>query len=436
MAAALPDTRADPCAALPHTLALRLFGDLTLEERLRCREVCRGWSATLADHTLWLRLDLTRADGAACSEALLRAATARAGGQLQALRLTCAVYNTFEALLSVAAANNTTLQELRVHANAPHTSLRVANLRALLCAAPQLHMLEADVYAFNMDEAHQLLRNNPPFGPLRVRQFAMQPRDGDTVPLTADVAAHVWLTGLHLRFAHLNDRPALDAVVDAALARRLSAVQLHDSHLSPASAPALVRLLAGNALLELSIGNGLRLLDEPAASLLGDALRANTSLTALHLSFCHLWERPAAGNALCAALAGHPRLRTIDLSYNSVGGNIKADERAALGVIVAANSPALQLVDVRSNWLGDAGMSPLVEALRHNTHLTKLDCGGNRMSEAFARDRLLPAVRANASLRKLIVAESGTPHCAAESAHEAAALVAARAQQSRIASAE
>jgi hypothetical protein len=70
----------DPFAALPHALALAIFSRLTVEQRLRCIEVCRGWRATLAEHAAWLQLDLPRTDG---SEALLRAATTRAGGQLR-----------------------------------------------------------------------------------------------------------------------------------------------------------------------------------------------------------------------------------------------------------------------------------------------------------------------------------------------------------------
>jgi hypothetical protein len=40
----------DPFAALPHALALAIFSRLTVEQRLRCIEVCRGWRATLDDH--------------------------------------------------------------------------------------------------------------------------------------------------------------------------------------------------------------------------------------------------------------------------------------------------------------------------------------------------------------------------------------------------
>jgi Ran GTPase-activating protein (RanGAP) involved in mRNA processing and transport len=150
-----------------------------------------------------------------------------------------------------------------------------------------------------------------------------------------------------------------------------------------------------------------------------------------------LWDEPAAGAVLCAALTGHPRLRAINLAGNRVPS--RADSGAALAALVAANAPALQQLNVSDSELGDAGMGPLVDALRHNTHLTKLDCTYNFMSEAFARDRLLPAVRANSSLRTLIVTPPpmemgrflGRHSGATESARKAAALVAARAQQPR-----
>jgi hypothetical protein len=210
--------------------------------------------------------------------------------------------------------------------------------------------------------------------------------------LAPDVAAHDWLTTLRLCDADLQDPAAFDAVVEAALARRLCALQLRDCCLSPASVPALVRLLAGNTLTRLAISSSRRvqlLLDEPAATLLGDVLRANTSLTSLKLTSLRLWRSSAAAVTLLAALVGHPRLRAIDLSGNSVH-NVKADAGAVLGALVAANAPALRQLNISFSQLGNAGMGPLVEALRHNTHLTKLDCTYNLMSEAFARDRLLP----------------------------------------------
>ncbi len=248
------------------------------------------------------------------------------------------------------------------------------------------------------------------------------------VALAADVAAHFWLAELCLYDACQGDPAALDAVVDAALARRLSALKLMHCCLSPESVPALVRLLAGDTLTELSmVSGGALLLDEPAATLLGDVLRTNTSLTALRLSRWRLWNNPAAAVVFCAALAGHPRLHTIDLSDNHMHGI--EETSASLGALVAANAPALQQLDISISRLGDAGMGPLVDALRQNTHLRVLNCAVNEMSEAFARDRLLPAVRANTSLRKLTVLHAGSTQYVPWSAREAAALVAVRTQQ-------
>jgi hypothetical protein len=229
-----------------------------------------------------------------------------------------------------------------------------------------------------------------------------------------------------LHTAPLDAPAALDAVVDAALAHgRLSSVTLDHCGLSPASAPALARLLSGDTLTELHIHGGSRqLLDAPAAMLLANALRANTSLTALSLQSLQLLHDAAAAAEIMGALTAHPRLRLLDLSWNQPNNRRgQADMGTALAALLA-NAPALQTLDIRGSSLGDEGMGPVVEALRHNTHLTKLDCRDNDTSEDFTRDRLLPAVRANATLRKLFARGLGGQ----VAAREAEALVAARAQ--------
>jgi hypothetical protein len=66
----------------------------------------------------------------------------------------------------------------------------------------------------------------------------------------------------------------------------------------------------------------------------------------------------------------------------------------ALGALMAVNAPPLKELGLVDCNLGDAGMRPLLEALPHNTHLKDLLCTGSGMSAAFARDVLLPAVRA------------------------------------------
>jgi hypothetical protein len=434
MAAAL-DTRADPFATLPHALALDIVSRLTVEQRLRI-EVCRGWRATLTDRAAWLQLDLRRADNSECSEALLRASTSRAGGELRSLCLACSGRSMQAAVCAVAAGNATTLVELRISTPGAARQCGVQDLEALLRAAPQLRTLEADVSCANAAEAHRILRNEPPFGPLRVRELCVNAVEAtaDAVPaLAADLAAHSWLTSFELYNAHLDAPSALDAVADAALARRVSLVLLGACHLSPASAPALARLVRGDTLTELSIdgryGPAVQLLDAPAAVLLGNALRANTSLTALTLAQVGLWHDAAAAAELMDALTAHPRLRLLDLARNrpANGGFQRAEVGAMLAALLLANAPALQTLDISRSGLGDEGMGPVVEALRHNTHLTKLDCHENDVSDAAARDTLLPALRANTSLRELIA--NGLWGCdVIEGAREVEALVAARAQ--------
>lgn len=74
---------------------------------------------------------------------------------------------------------------------------------------------------------------------------------------------------------------------------------------------------------------------------------------------------------------------------------------AALAALVAADAPALRTLKICNNHLGDDGLAPVVDALRSNHYLRELEIYNTGMSVAFARDRLLPAGRANTSLREL-----------------------------------
>lgn len=78
----------------------------------------------------------------------------------------------------------------------------------------------------------------------------------------------------------------------------------------------------------------------------------------------------------------------------------------ALAAIVAADAPALRGLELHTLGLGDDGLAPIVNALPQNHHLLILDIGQNGMSEEFARNRLLSAVRANTSLYLLCSARA------------------------------
>jgi hypothetical protein len=144
------------------------------------------------------------------------------------------------------------------------------------------------------------------------------------------------------------------------------------------------------------------LFNEPAGLFIGNALRHNATLTSATFKFIRLFNEPAAAAALLGALTGHPSLRKLDVSFNCAGflaAPVVAAAGAALAALVAANAPALQELHMRYCRLGDAGLAPLADALAHNTHLRVLDCHENELSDAFMRDRLLPAVRANPWLK-------------------------------------
>jgi hypothetical protein len=389
-------------ARLPHALLLLILALLPVDTRLRCAEVCRGWHTTLADVNVWLRLALSPESGVTrtITEALLRAAAARGGGGLLSLDVADCPAIRPAALLAVATANAATLQEARLCLGARGSELRCEPLEALLRRAPLLRTLHADLWCTTAAEARRLLRNEPPFESLRVRRLVVWGIGGDeaaTLALAADLtthaAVHNSLEELLLSGAPLDAAAVLDAVVQAALACRLSSVVLVECHLSPASAPATARLLGDGALTTLHFFNrGEQLLDEPAAVLLGNALRASTTLTSLVLDYARLWEEPAAGVALLNALTAHPSLCNLNLDENNVGA-AQQQAGAALGTLVAANAPTLHSLRINGSGLGDVGMGLLVDALPHNTHLQMLRCSDNDMSDAFVRERLLPALR-------------------------------------------
>ncbi len=94
-------------------------------------------------------------------------------------------------------------------------------------------------------------------------------------------------------------------------------------------------------------------------------------------------------------------------------------------MLVAADAPAFEALQLSWCRLGDAGLGPLVDALPRNSHLCQLNIKGNGRSAAFAAQRLLPAVRANASIRDL-AADKGHGEKDAPAAEEALRLVETR----------
>ncbi len=410
-------------ASLPHALALRVFALLPVDERARCACVSRGWCATVADGSLWQRLDLSPAGGVArerVTDAFLLGLAARAAGHAQALHVSECLQLTPEALLAAVtllAANGGALRELRVYRRYT-TDPDPDFIPALVQAAPLLRVLEADVVCEHED-AGRILRNEPPFLPLRVRQLEVLFRpddfevydfldDENVANVHAFAAAliscdHASLTSVVLKDAAVSTAAAAEAVADAALAKRLTSVDFVGCFVCAESAPALARMLRGGFLTFLSIcgDDEYELLeaDGDAVTLLANALRASTALTALDLDDVGVF----GARAVLDALVAHPTLRTMRLYNNDVNNdvNVAAAGGLALSALIAADAPALRELHFPCCFLGDAAMGRIADALAHNTHLQVLDCRSANMSEVFVRTRLLPALRANTSLQRV-----------------------------------
>jgi hypothetical protein len=434
----------DLLSTLPHAVVLQIFARLPPHTRLLCAAVCRAWRATAADGSLWTRLDLRGSAAAALTfphdptlplgvtNALLRAATARAApfGGLQSLDVRGCSHITDAALLGVVTASAAALQTVCWGGARLEADKSLDDIQALLGAAPALR--ELDVCApveCTPPEASRLLRGEPPFGAVRVRRLIVNCLDefeeseseddsesesDDEHPvlhtvaaLLADVAAaRTAPYSLEMIFLRLGQPAALHAVVDAALHHRFSALCFNDCRLVAASAPALTRLLSAGSLTQLGIVGFQQALERPLALALAAALRANTTLTSLTLGV-QLWDDMVAATALLDALRAHPSLRCLSVKEN-VAGVHAATAGAALAALIAANSPALRTLDASWCELGDEGMRAIAEALPANTHLRTLDVSYNGMTPAFAATRFMTAVRANASLRNLDMADAGT----------------------------
>lgn len=395
-------------SSLPSAVVLKIYSLLPVDTRLRCREVCRAWRVALEERSLWTRLDLRNLSrsrlAATALDSLLRAAAARAGGGVIALDVVAGV--SFEELERVAASNSGALRELRLSSDwFRNVQLDQDQVAALLHAAPLLKVLEASVKCGDLDLARRWLHNETPFASLRIRclVFIMPPNQGaaGALALAAYIAAHVWLQELCLVCVDLSTDAALNCFVDLALTRQLDLMMFVACSLTPASAPALARLIGSLTLRRLAFVHERRLLDAPSAAVLGAALRGNHSLQHISLGDMGAWH--LVGAEFANAIVGHPSLPSLGVFANKYdyAGASRTAAGAFIGEVVSANAPALLEMNLIDNELGDDGLAPLCAALCSNTHLQSLNCTRCGASEAFVRDTLLPAVHANTGLRML-----------------------------------
>jgi hypothetical protein len=403
-------------ASLPLLLAQRIFLALPVDARGRASCVCRAWRNTLAEPSLWTRLDMSDVRGERQRFlAMLCGAAGRARGELRQLDVSQQRVE-WHHLLRVLTANADSLRELHLSL----LQLPQSCATFFMGAAPLLQMLTCEETRCTWEDAPMMLRGEPPCAPLHLSgllevcfdnendyTIGGMERFGPFAAALADAALQPALSRLCLEYADVAQPAVMGALADAAVARRLRELKLQDCT-PPAAAP-LARLLAEGSLAALQLcrfdwGRPTPLFDDAGAALVADALRMNTTLTTLELGTGDLCFNLHVARQVLGALVGHPCLRELHvvqeypLDHNN--DNYFIELGGALAAVIAADAPALHVFECSSNSLDDVGLTPIVEALTLNRHLRTLDVDGNDMSEAFARERLLPAVRANTTLRQ------------------------------------
>jgi hypothetical protein len=428
-------------AVLPPALTLHILSLLPVDARLLAAAVCRGWRAQLAERTFWTRLDVSSSSGITrvATDALLRAASARAQGALRSLDVTgCQRADLSDAaVLAVARANAATLAELQLRKTGDLVA--TPTLEDWNEAAPNLTCLGIDARC-PTSLAPALLRNEGvTYAAIRIRSLTLDDLfdgsdEADVLGVCGDVAAHASVSELCLRGFRVGlSAAALRAVADAAATLRLRALRFTLCALGGGAdgGAALARALRScDTLATLALKDtlatpaaGAHVLDAPGAAALGEALRENGTLTRLSLLHAGLFRDAAAGVTLLGACVGHASLQRLEFADNEAPAAARVAVGAALAALLAANEPALTHLDVSGCLLGDEGLRPLLEALRRNTHLRVLDVSNNRLSAGAARSALAPAARRCGSLTEL---RAGGQAQACEATRDAEALVAAR----------
>ena len=384
-------------ASLPRFLALDVFARLPADARLLLALVSPSWRALVAEPSLWACVDLSVASGVTrASDALLLAVSAKARGGMRSLDVCGRVWGvdeeerppiTFDALLTAVRTNAQSLRHLR--ALCPpldRRHWRFLNgrdiLDDLLRAARGLTRIEVDIRVAAFDAS--LLRN----GAVSVRRLSVHFPPASLSAFLVDARGCLSLCELELRGR--VDAGQVEALLDFVLNKPLTALCLED--ITHAAMPSLTRLVSGGRLTTLEVWN---VNDVLAPSPAFCAAVAAAPLVRLCYSD-GLFDTLTAGLSLLAAVTGHPTLRHLSLGGNQIPPARRTAVGAALGLLVAADSPLIAL-DISECELGKDCLLPFIDALPRNTHLRRLYCGRNEFTHLTAT-RLLAAVRATASL--------------------------------------
>jgi hypothetical protein len=357
--------------------------------------------------SVWRELDFSRSSRRV-TQAMIHAALRYARGQLRVLDVS-ETHLPFEALLEIAR-SNAALHTLRLYAHMD-SRLQDTQVDSLLAAAPRLQTLQCDVKGEPEEMLPLLQKESPTYECLCVTIATVEQSEEnelvevDVLPLAAAAATHEGLQGLALYFIPLSVAQ-LTAIVDAVVQRQMHFVQLFRCSLGAEHLPQLARLVASPSLRILGVYSN----DYPVIA--GDGVPAFcAALRAFilrHLILCRvrLFDSLPDALAVLDALTGHRSIEELGLAVNrapSPDAQLAVGE--ALGRLVAADS-SLTSLDLDECNLGDVGVGPLFAALAQNTAIRTMLLTGTGISRECARDVVLPAVRANTSLREL---EFGQP---------------------------
>ena len=414
-------------AELPQPLLCAVLALLPVDTRLRCAEVCRRWRAACAERSVWAHVHVTAThhEKREAIKAQLYAAVARAAGGVTSLNLDNLYMNRSE-IIELVTPNGPSLRELRLRRLSRWSE---EDLEALLRAAPRLLVLEACLSTQDSSAALPAVRNEGIFAPLRLNGICVEVRnehqgDGEAVlhALLAAAERHAPLRTVSFSSAHELTANAAEALADVTWALRAATLCVCDVTLSPACMPPLARALGSPDLRSVELESLQGQLDAPGASLLGRALRANSELQNVELGIMELWENPLTAMTLLTALVGHPSEAFLDLSVDWRPYQPGASEAACSLMFSLIMADTLYELTAEGCMFEDDVLAAVSAALPHAKSLAKLDLAGNEFTDDAVRHTLLPAVRANESLRKLYLEEQHE----GDAASEAMALVEAR----------
>ena len=291
-ARASPDTVFSP---LPRFFVRAVFFLLPADQRLRCSEVSRAWRALLADTSLWSFLTLSTKSGCTrFSEALFRAVVAKAGGQLRVLDVYGRIGEELSTptLLDALASNATSLKLLIALSPSVSTWHTPAQVENLLEAAP-LSLCFLNVHPDNVEQARRCLRNEPPYGRLRLDGLLVK-GEGQLVSsesleaLCSDLVKHPTLAKVIIDQVPLCTASAMRIFVNAAIALRVKIICLVSCGCTRACVPELTRLVSAGWVGGMVISNDDVELFEAGADTdrFCAAVRASASLVRLELKRC------------------------------------------------------------------------------------------------------------------------------------------------------